>query len=288
MPYVALKADAPYLGADSRSLPNSHSLMKEHRAEEHPATDRRHFLKRSASGLALGLAWPSFLSPVLQGSQAAPSSDASSVVVFQGDSVTDAGRNKEETRPNLPSALGPGYAGLSASQLLEAHPEADWQCYNRGISGHKVYQLAERWQDDALALEPDVLSILIGVNDFWHTLTQNYEGTTEIYERDYRALLDRTREALPGVKLIIGEPFALRGGSAVDDDWYPTFNAYQAAARRVADAYEAVWIPYQSVFDEALGAAPATYWSPDGVHPSAAGNALMAEAWLDAFEQVGG
>lgn len=268
--------------------------MKENSAEERPTSGRRQFLKRSAGGLALSLAWPSFLSPTLQESQAAASSDASSddskaspVVVFQGDSVTDAGRNKEEARPNLPSSLGPGYVGISASRLLEAHPDARWHCYNRGVSGNKVHQLAERWQEDALALEPDVLSILIGVNDFWHTLTQNYEGTVEVYERDYRALLDRTREALPEVALIIGEPFALRDGSAVNEEWYPAFGAYQAAAKRVAEDYGAVWIPYQSVFDEALRQAPATYWSMDGVHPSAAGNALMAQAWLEAFEQLG-
>jgi lysophospholipase L1-like esterase len=93
--------------------------------------------------------------------------------------------------------------------------------FNRGISGSKVYQLAERWQVDCLDLKPNVLSILIGVNDFWHKQKMQYDGTLEKYESDYRALVKRTKSALPDVKLIICEPFLLNFG-AVDDSWFPS------------------------------------------------------------------
>jgi lysophospholipase L1-like esterase len=176
---------------------------------------------------------------------------------------------------------------LATAHVLGEYPEAGWRCYNRGISGDKIPQLAARWDADCLDLEPDVLSILVGVNDFWHTLTHGYQGTAASYEEGYRALLDHTRDALPDAQLIIGEPFAVPGGSAIGEEW-DAFEAYQAAARRVADDYNAVWIPYQSLFDEALRAAPVDYWAPDGVHPSPAGNERMAQAWVEAFRTVVG
>ncbi len=254
-----------------------------------PRVDRRRFLKHSAVGVGLAAGWPSLLAATcagpatrLQGGAA----DDARVIVFQGDSVTDAGRNRDRTEPNHSDGLGSGYAGIAAAQLLAQNSGSGWQCYNRGVSGHKVFELAARWQTDCLDLRPDVLSILIGVNDFWHTLSSGYDGTVEIYERDYRALLDRTRATLPDVALIIGEPFAVTGGTALSDAWYPAYAEYRAAARRVADAYDAAWIPYQSIFDEALERAPVEHWCPDGVHPAPTGNHLMAQAWLDSFRSA--
>ncbi|HYG34759.1 MAG TPA: GDSL-type esterase/lipase family protein, partial [Clostridia bacterium] len=151
--------------------------------------------------------------------------------------------------------------------------------YNRGISGHKVFQLAERWQADCLDLQPNVLSILIGVNDFWHTLDGNYKGTVEAYERDYRLLLERTLKALPKVRLVICEPFVLKCG-VVKDRWFPDFDAYRAAARRLAERFHATFIPFQSMFDEATRYAAPDRWAGDGVHPSGDGASLMAHNWL--------
>ena len=127
------------------------------------------------------------------------------VILFQGDSITDAGRNKgREDQINDAAALGGGYAGLAAGQLLIDRPGSGLKIYNRGISGHKVFQLADRWQKDCLDLKPNLLSILIGVNDFWHMIDGKYDGTVEVYEKDYFALVERTRKALPGVKLVTG------------------------------------------------------------------------------------
>ncbi len=202
------------------------------------------------------------------------------VVLFQGDSITDAGRDRgQENNPNNARALGDGYAFLIAAQLLAGGPGAGLKIFSRGISGNKVFQLAERWDKDCLALKPNVVSILIGVNDIWHTLNGNYQGTVEIYERDYRALLERTQRALPGVRLVVCEPFVLRCG-AVNDKWFPEFDRYRAAAQQVAQDFRATFVPFQSLFDEAVKQAPPAYWAADGVHPTIAGAERMAAEWL--------
>jgi lysophospholipase L1-like esterase len=200
-------------------------------------------------------------------------------IVFQGDSITDAGRKKSDSAANSQPALGNGYAWLAAAELLVDHPGDQLKIFNRGISGNKVYQLAERWQTDCLDLKPDVLSILIGVNDFWHKVKHGYEGTLETYETDYRALVTRTKAALPDVKLVICEPFVLKVGE-VDDSWVSDFAGYRAVAKRVADEAGAAFVPYQSMFDLAASIAPPKRWAADGVHPTGDGAALMAHWWL--------
>ncbi|HZH71970.1 MAG TPA: GDSL-type esterase/lipase family protein, partial [Mariniphaga sp.] len=106
----------------------------------------------------------------------------------------------------------------------------------------------------------------------------------EVYENDYRALLQDTKKQLPEVKLVICEPFSVPGTSAVDESWAEPMGQYRAAAKKMSEEFDAIWIPFQSVFDEAVKYAPATYWTGDGVHPSMAGAQLMAEAWLKAIE----
>lgn len=207
-------------------------------------------------------------------------------ILFQGDSITDAGRNRGNYYPNDGRGLGSGYAFQVIADLLGKNPAKGLKCYNRGISGHKVNQLANRWDDDCLFLKPDVLSILIGVNDFWHTLTGRYGGTAKSYDEDFRALLERTKKALPNVKLIIGEPFAVKGGTAITSQWDKDFPDYQKFAKQIAKDFDAAFIPYQDVFDKALKTAPVTYWCPDGVHPSIGGAWLMKNAWLEAFNGI--
>ena len=201
-------------------------------------------------------------------------------VLFQGDSITDAGRDRAlEAEPNHGPALGRGYAAFAASALLTDPALEGVEVYNRGISGNKVVQLDARWDDDAIALRPDVVSVLIGVNDIWHTLSGNFDWSVERYAEEYDALLARTRAELPDATLVVCEPFVLRCG-AVDDSWFPEFDGYRAAARRVADEHGALFVPFHSMFEDALDVAPPEHWAGDGVHPSAEGAALMAETWL--------
>jgi len=250
---------------------------------------RRGFLK--ASGTALGAASLTSLTLATQAAESWPPSGRNlvargDVILFQGDSITDAGRSREPAKANAPNnqaGMGNGYAWLAAVELLVGHPDDGLKTFNRGISGHKVFQLAERWQADCLDLKPNLLSILIGVNDFWHTLDPKlgYKGTVVVYERDYQALLERTIKALPKVKLVICEPFVLRCG-AVNDRWFPEFDRYRAAAQRVAKSQHAMFVPFQTMFDEAVKYAPPEHWAGDGVHPTPAGASLMAYFWLKA------
>lgn len=206
-----------------------------------------------------------------------------SVIMLQGDSITDAGRDKANNDANSSGMLGGGYSLFIAGGLLAKHADKQLKIYNRGISGNKVYQLRDRWEPECLGFMPDVLSILIGVNDYWHTLTGSYKGTAAIYENDYRALLKYTKEKLPNIQFVICEPFALRGGSAIDESkWFPMFDEYRRIAKKLATEFNAVFVPFQAGFDEAMKQAPARYWSGDGVHPDIPGRQLMANMWLEA------
>ncbi len=240
--------------------------------------DKRTFLK---TGLMSTIALPmtSFIHNI---------DDDKTTVLFQGDSITDAGRDKAAYYPNQAQGMGTGYVHMAASNILGMYPERHLRIYNRGISGHKVFQLASRWDDDAVLLKPDVLSILIGVNDFWHTLTGGYNGTVETYETDFRNLLRRTKDALPNVKIIICEPFVVKGGSAFNDPkWNSVFPEYQASAKKLASEFNTYWVPFQTALDAVLAKGGAAYWCPDGVHPSLAGARVMADAWLKVYHQIG-
>lgn len=247
--------------------------------------NRRSFIKKAALGGILAVSIPEILSAAMVSEGLKKISlGKNDVILFQGDSITDAGRNRDDNSCNNPGALGTGYPMLAGAVLLEKYASFNLKVYNKGISGNKVFQLAERWDVDCLSIKPDILSILIGVNDIWHKLDGHYNGTIEIYRKDFIALLDRTKKALPGVKLIICEPFAVRGVKAVDDKWYPEFYGYQDAAQEIARQFDATFIPYQKIYDEAQKQAPGVYWTPDGVHPTLAGAQLMAHAWLTAVK----
>jgi lysophospholipase L1-like esterase len=245
---------------------------------------RRNFIKKASFSAAVVISVPEILSAAMSAARIKEIKLLKDqVILFQGDSITDSGRNKEDSGFNTAGNLGSGYPMLAGAALLNKYEALNLKIYNKGISGNKVYQLAERWDKDCLELKPDVLSILIGVNDIWHKLNGNYNGTIEIYRNDYTALLERTVKALPNVKLIICEPFAVKGVKAVDDKWYPEFYDYQKAASEIAKQFKATFIPFQSVYDEAQKRAPGSYWTGDGVHPTLAGAQLMAKAWMKAF-----
>jgi lysophospholipase L1-like esterase len=248
---------------------------------------RRTFIKQAGLGAVAALSLPTLLSSCCKtGSKAGNIEEYFSegdVILFQGDSITDAGRNKEQQLPNNGRSFGTGYAYILASSLLQDLAGKNLTFYNRGISGNKVYQLADRWQQDCLDLKPDILSILIGVNDFWHMRNEKYDGTPEVYEDDLRKLLTRTKSELPGIKFVICQPFVLTGTTAVDESWLEPFKPYQEIAAKIAGEFDATWVPFQEAFDEAATTAPPTYWTHDGVHPSMPGCQLMAETWLNAL-----
>ena len=252
---------------------------------ESPNIGRRNFIQKASLSALVALSTPLILSSFAEEKAKVKRIKLSEneIILFQGDSITDAGRVKTETSPNSQKALGTGYAFLASADLLNLNPDKDLKIFNKGISGNKVYQLAERWESDALDIKPTVLSILVGVNDYWHMKKHNYPGTIDTYRKDYDALLKLTTQKIPNIKLIIGEPFAILGTS-VDQSWFSELKPYQTVARELANKYDAAFIPYQKIFDNALKLAPVEYWAPDGVHPSIAGARLMASAWLEAIK----
>ncbi|MDA9555795.1 SGNH/GDSL hydrolase family protein [Pelobium sp.] len=244
---------------------------------------RREFLRNTAMASVLTLGIPEIVNAAIPKAGGLKIGDKQTIL-FQGDSITDASRKKDDNAYNNPTSLGSGYVLQAAADLLFTHADKDLKIYNKGISGNKVYQLAERWDRDCISIKPDILSILIGVNDYWHYHDGKYSGTIDVYKKDYKTLLERTLTALPDVKLVIGEPFAVKGIKAVDDTWYPEFDEFRATAKALAKEFNAVFIPYQKVFDEAQKIAPGVYWTADGVHPTLAGAKLMAQAWLKAVK----
>jgi lysophospholipase L1-like esterase len=244
---------------------------------EHEAALSRRRLLRGAA-LAAGAA----ALPAATSAAGKVSLSKGATILFQGDSITDAGRDRErQDQPNQGGPLGRGYPLLLAGELLRDHAALELSIYNRGISGNKVPDLEARWKADCLDLKPALLSILVGVNDIWHKLNGRHDGTVDSYEKGFAALLKQTREALPATTLVICEPFVLRCG-AVNEKWFPEFDQRRAAAARVAKAAGAHWAPFQSMFDKAVAAGTKPeYWAADGVHPSVAGHALMAKTWRE-------
>lgn len=244
---------------------------------------RRKFLQQGLLSVGAAIATPTLLSTstTARGSNKKITIQPNDIILFQGDSITDHTRKRDNLEANHIDALGRGYAMVAAGALLNKFADKNLEIYNKGISGNKLPQLDARWQEDCLDLKPNILSILIGVNDYWHKRNGNYDGSAESYRDQYRQLLDKTLQALPNVKLIIGEPFAVKNVRHVDDSWFPEFAKYQEVSKLIAQEYKACFIPYQKVFDQAEKRAPGNYWTTDGVHTSVAGINLMAEAWLD-------
>jgi lysophospholipase L1-like esterase len=240
------------------------------------SVSRRSILRTAAALGALGAVGPVVRADVP--SQSKITLRKGAVILFQGDSITDAGRKKEVLDPNNDKALGMGYAAMISGEILLAHNEMELKCYNRGISGNKIPDLTERWDQDAVALKPDILSIMIGVNDLWHTFAfgNKYKATIEDYETGYRALIERSQKEIPGVRIVICEPFTTR----TSDDFKPLAQ-FRAVSKKLADEMKLTFVPFQSLFDEAVKAAPAEFWLWDGIHPSIAGHAIMARKWRE-------
>ncbi|MBO9596349.1 MAG: SGNH/GDSL hydrolase family protein [Cohnella sp.] len=204
-------------------------------------------------------------------------------ILFQGDSITDAGRSREG---GANQALGHGYASLIASRIGHALAEQGHRFLNRGISGNRVSDVYARWNEDAISLQPDTISLLIGVNDAWRIRCKLPEGASDRFERVYRHLLEETKEALPNTGIVLCEPFVLNAGLPAEDweEWRRHLERYGTIVRALAEEYDAVFVPLQEPFDRATLRADASYWLGDGVHPSPAGHELIAGEWIGAVQ----
>lgn len=200
-------------------------------------------------------------------------------ILFQGDSITDGARGRNNDPNHI---LGHSYAFLIAAPYGAHFPERKLEFFNRGVSGNKVPDLLNRWQTNTIELKPTVVSILIGVNDIWHPLNANQEVSAENYEAGYDKLIAETVAALPHAKIILLEPFITPGRATSPkwDIWQGHLKKFQGIVAKLGAKYHAPVVKLQHVFDEACKRAPAEYWVWDGVHPTYAGNQLIADEWV--------
>ncbi|MCX6972132.1 MAG: SGNH/GDSL hydrolase family protein [Verrucomicrobia bacterium] len=195
-------------------------------------------------------------------------------VLFQGDSITDAGRNREDA-----NGLGGGYAMMAAAQVQALYPGFGLTFLNRGISGNRAADLAGRWQEDCLDLKPDWVSILIGINDCWRRYDANDPTSAEVFEKHYRDILERSKSQ--GIGIIICEPFLL---PCPPDRiaWREDLDPKIQVARKLALEFGARFVPFDGIFAAKSLLQPPAFWAADGVHPSLPGHALMAAEWIKA------
>lgn len=209
-------------------------------------------------------------------------------ILFQGDSITDCGRARTDDEH-----VGTGYALLVKSQLGFENP-GNYQFYNRGISGNRIVDLYARIKADIINLAPDYMSILIGVNDVWHEFGGHNGVDADKYEKIYCMLIEEIREALPDVKIVIMEPFCLKGSATENTEEEPNkWNMFNSEVRKraekakqVAEKYNLTFVELQNVFDTATEVKESTYWLRDGVHPTAMGHELLKREWMKAFENI--
>ncbi len=202
-------------------------------------------------------------------------------IVALGDSITDMGRSREEGI-NVHS-YGSAYSFFIEGEFAAKSPKKH-VLYNRGISGNRIVDVYARVKADCWNLQPDLISILIGVNDVWHEIAFKNGVEIDRYEREYEKLLDDTLAVLPNVKILLLEPFVLKGSAT--SDRYDEFLAVKEYAKRVkalAERKNCVFVPLQARFDELAAEYGDEHWLFDGVHPTVAGSKIIAEEWLKAF-----
>lgn len=207
-------------------------------------------------------------------------------ILFFGDSITDMGRQREDTDPAF--RMGVGYPNFIAGELGYTDPNA-YKFYNRGISGNRVVDLYARIKSDVWNLQPDVLSILIGVNDVWHEINGANGVDIERYERVYRAVIEDTRARFPDMKIILCEPFVLKGIATDGEERWARFlevKEYAKVVKKLSEECGTYFLPLQEALDEAAEKYGAANYLYDGVHPAPAGAHLIAGEWIKLFREI--
>ncbi len=209
-----------------------------------------------------------------------PETEQNICFLFQGDSITDGNRGRNEDPNHI---LGHGYAFSVSSRIGADFPEAGFTFYNRGISGNTVRDLKERWQADTLDLKPQVLSILVGINDVAAIVEdKSFQQSVERFETDYREILQAVEAQEPQVLPVLGIPFVfpVAGRKEKWVLWKDSTTEHAEAVRRIAGDHRAVLVDYQHLFEKATKQAPIYYWIWDGIHPTVFGHELMAREWI--------
>lgn len=203
-------------------------------------------------------------------------------ILFQGDSITDAGRNREER-----THMGTGYPYFVSVRMGVKYP-GEYEFLNRGISGDRIVDVYARMKCDIINLKPDYMSLLIGVNDVWHELDYENGVSAPKFKKVYRLMLEELQEELPDMKIILLEPFVQKGtGTEAAYDWFRREVELRAqAVRELADEFGLPFMPLQADLDALLEKAPSEYWLQDGVHPTDYFHQYMADKWVETFESI--
>lgn len=209
-------------------------------------------------------------------------------ILFQGDSITDAGRNREDFY-----SLGYGYPLLVAAHLTAEYP-GEYEYVNRGVGGDLLADLYNRRQADLLDLAPDYLSLFIGTNDAWAELDQGRPIVTDAFEQMYTDLLEEIFATYPDTKVMLISPAIMEGLFSRNTEEQPDrlnqFRIHVASrievVRKLAEKYNLPFVDMQAVYDAACERAEAAVWTGDGAHPTAGGHELIKRAWLAAFEEL--
>ena len=205
-------------------------------------------------------------------------------ILFYGDSITDAGRNYDVQLPN--QQLGRGYVSYAATRLFDEDLAA-YDIYNRGVSGNRIVDLYARIKANCWNLEPDVLSILIGVNDVWHEVASRNGVELDRFENIYRLMLRETKERLPKTKIMLCEPFVLLGSATeAAYDRFLEVKKYAEVVKKLADEFSATFVPLQAAFDDAGAKYGNAEILSDGVHPTLKGAVVLGNEWLKAFAKM--
>ncbi|OGV46667.1 MAG: GDSL family lipase [Lentisphaerae bacterium GWF2_44_16] len=194
-------------------------------------------------------------------------------ILFIGDSITDCGRSREN-----PEITGSGYPYQLSAQLGSDYAELDLRFLNLGISGNRAKDLKARWEKDCLSFKPDIVSILIGVNDVWRRYDKNDPTSTADFRSSYLSILQALQPL--NCQIVMMEPFLL----PVPQDrkaWREDLDPKITAVRELASEFADVYVPLDGIFASAACRHENKYWAPDGVHPSAQGHALIASSWRE-------
>ncbi len=200
-----------------------------------------------------------------------------STILFQGDSITDCGRNRLEGHN-----LGNGYVNLINYYIQQHLPDENITCLNRGIAGNRTGDLRKRWSRSTLSILEEVctLSLLVGVNDTWRRYDNGLITDIEEFTDNYRYLLDSVKSAKPAIEIILMSPFLLPTEPKQlewNEDLVPKIEMVKELARE----YDATYIPLQELFNQEITIEkPNCYWAYDGVHPTAKGHVLIAKEWI--------
>ena len=199
-------------------------------------------------------------------------------LLFEGDSITNASRNRLDQQANRSELLGCGYANLVASHLLARSNQV--KIFNRAIAGDKASDVLARSADILTTIKPNWLSLLIGINDIWHTLSSNQRPDPQAIATTLEQYLLQLQQHHPELKIIMIEPFALLS-KEVSEQWFTFLQPLQQLEQQLAEKYRCIWIPTQTALNLAAASLGTSHILWDGVHPTPAGHSILAKQWLE-------